>query len=58
VTTAVVVAEDAATADALATALVANPSAGLSAAWPLHAEVLLERDGRWEMTPGLEGFLA
>jgi thiamine biosynthesis lipoprotein len=57
VTTAVVVADDAVTADGLATAIVASPADGLSAASALRAEVLLERDGRWQMTPGLERFL-
>lgn len=58
VTNAVVVARDTATADALATALIADPPRALRALEALHAEALLERAGRWEMTPGMEGTLA
>ena len=54
---AAVIAADTATADALATAVIASPSA-LGAATALGAEVLLERNGAWEMTPGVEGWLA
>ena len=57
VTNAAVIAADTATADALATAVIASPSA-LGAATALGAEVLLERNGAWEMTPGVEGWLA
>lgn len=57
VTNAVVVAPDTTTADALATALIANPASALRALDALHAEALFERDGRWEMTPGMESFL-
>ena len=56
ITNAVVVASDTTTADALATAVVASVPA-LHAARALGAEVLFERDGVWEMTPGLEGWL-
>ena len=56
ITNAVVVASDTTTADALATAVVASVPA-LGAARALGAEVLFERDGAWEMTPGLEGWL-
>lgn len=56
ITSAVVVASDATTADAFATAVVAS-RASLGAARALAAEVLFERDGAWEMTPGLEGWL-
>lgn len=57
VTNAIVVAWDASTADALATALIAASSV-LSVAPELNAEVLLQRHGAWEMTPGMEGWLA
>lgn len=57
VTSAAVVAPDAATADALATALIANPSRALAALPKLQAEALFERNGTWEMTPGMGAFL-
>lgn len=56
ITNVVVVAPDTTTADAFATAVVASVPA-LGAARTLGAEVLFERDGAWEMTPGLEGWL-
>lgn len=57
VTSAVAVAADAATADAMATAVIASAPA-LVAAPLLGAEVLMERGGVWEMTSGMEGWLA
>ena len=57
VTSVAVIAADTATADALATAVIASPAA-LGAAGPLGAEVLLQRNGAWEMTPGMESWLA
>lgn len=56
VTNVVTVGFDAATADALATALIASPDA-LGAALALGVEVMLERNGTWEMTPGINGLL-
>lgn len=54
VTTAVVVAPDAATADALATAVIVDAPRGLRAAAASGAELLLQHDGgAWEMSPGL-----
>lgn len=58
VTTAVVVAEDAATADMLATALIASPARGLAAVRAVDGEAMVEHDGRWEMTPGMGRWLA
>lgn len=58
VTTAVVVAEGAATADMLATAVIAAPSRGLAAVRAVEGEAMVEHDGRWEMTPGMERWLA
>ncbi|MGE3961976.1 MAG: FAD:protein FMN transferase [Dehalococcoidia bacterium] len=57
ITNAVVVAPDAATADALATAVIASPSI-VSVAPSLGAETFVEREGTWEMTPGMGGWLA
>lgn len=57
VTNAAVVAPDATTADALATAVIAAP-ATLRVAGALGAEVLLQRNGAWELTPGMRGWLA
>jgi thiamine biosynthesis lipoprotein len=54
VTTAAVVARDAATADALATAVVADEAKGLRAVAASGGEALLQRtSGAWEMTPGM-----
>ncbi|GMU41296.1 MAG: FAD:protein FMN transferase [Chloroflexota bacterium] len=58
VTTAVVVAEDAATADMLATAVIASPARGLAAVHAVDGEAMVEHDGRWEMTPGMGRWLA
>ncbi|MEZ4503535.1 MAG: FAD:protein FMN transferase [Dehalococcoidia bacterium] len=55
--TAVVIATDAATADALATALLADLDRGLAAVVALGAEALFGLEGRWEMTPGMERWL-
>ncbi|MGE3856180.1 MAG: FAD:protein FMN transferase [Dehalococcoidia bacterium] len=54
---AVVVAVDAATADALATALIAQPARSLAALPALEAEALLLRDAGWEMTEGMRQWL-
>jgi len=56
VTNAVVIAADTATADAMATAVIASPWV-LPAATLTGVEVLLERGGAWEMTAGMEGWL-
>jgi thiamine biosynthesis lipoprotein len=55
-TDAVVVAPDAATADALATALLADVTASMPALAAVGAEALV-RQGGWWMTPGMEGWL-
>ena len=55
VTVATVVAADAATADALATALIADPAAVLAA--PPGIAALLCRDNAWVMTPAMEAVL-
>jgi thiamine biosynthesis lipoprotein ApbE len=53
-----VVASDAATADALATAVIAGRAGGLAALAPAGAEALArEAGGRWVMTPGFERWL-
>ncbi len=57
VTTAVVVADDATTADSLATAVIADPEAGLRAVVQLGGEALMDSDETWEMTPGMKGLL-
>ena len=57
VTDAVVVARDAATADALATALIAQPEAALAGLAASGAEALLRREGQWEMTEGMQRWL-
>ena len=54
---AVVIAPRAATADALATALIAAPDRGLAGLRPMAASALLLRDGRWEMTEGVDRWL-
>jgi thiamine biosynthesis lipoprotein len=55
---AAVVAADAATADALATALVAQPVRGLAAVERLGAAALLRLPGRgWWMTPRMADYL-
>lgn len=54
VTNAVVIASDATTADALATAVVADPARGLRAVVALGGGALIERDGAWSMTRGME----
>jgi len=57
-TTAAVVAADAATADALATAVVADARKGIRAVAASGGEVLLQRaSGAWEMTPGMARYL-
>lgn len=57
-TTAAVVARDAATADALATAVVADARKGMRAVAISGGEVLLQRaSGAWEMTPGMARYL-
>ena len=56
--TAVVVARDATSADALATAILADPQRGLRAVELCGAEALVEREGCWEMTPRMERYLA
>lgn len=58
VTTAVVVASDAATADALATAVIANPERGRRAVSASGGELLIRQaSGTWEMTPGMTRYL-
>ncbi len=57
VTNAVVVASDATTADALATAVVADPARGLRAVTALGGGALIEQDGAWLVTPGMERWL-
>jgi thiamine biosynthesis lipoprotein len=57
VTNAVVVASDATTADALATAVVANPAHALHAVTVLGAGALFEQDGAWLITPGMERWI-
>lgn len=55
---ATVVAPTAATADAFATAIIANARLAVPALPAARAEALLQRsDGRWEMTPGMGRFL-
>lgn len=56
--TAVVVARDATSADALATAILADPRRGLRAVSACGAEVLVERGGCWGMTPGMERYFS
>jgi FAD:protein FMN transferase len=56
-TTAVVVAEDAATADTLATALVVDLDRGLQAAAGAGAGVLVETAGGWRMSASMERWL-
>ena len=56
VTNAVVVAADATTADALATAIVADPARGLPAVVALGG-ALIEQDGTWSMTRGMERWI-
>jgi len=58
VTTATVIAGDATTADALATAIIVNPGRGLDAVAAVGGAALLERDGAWLMTPGMERWMA
>ena len=57
---AVVVARDATLADVLATTLIASPDRGLAslAAHGAEGEALVLRDGQWEMTPGMQSWLA
>ncbi|MGE3794497.1 MAG: FAD:protein FMN transferase [Dehalococcoidia bacterium] len=57
VTTAVVLARDAMTADALATAVVANATNGMRAVRASGGELLLQRAGTWEMTTGMTRYL-
>lgn len=56
VTTAVVVARDATSADALATALIAHAAAAVPGLAVFGAEALVE-EGEWWMTPGMERHL-
>ena len=59
VVTATVIAPDATTADALATALIADRDRALCALEALAAEaLLLGRDGAWTMTAGMARYLA
>jgi len=53
----VVIAPLAATADALATTLIAQPERGLAALPAFEAEALLLRNGAWEMTEGMRRWL-
>ncbi len=55
---AVVVARDAALADVLATTLIASPDRGLASLAAHGAEALVLRDGQWEMTEGMQSWLA
>lgn len=58
VTTAAVIARDAASADALATAVVADVKKGMRAVAASGGELLLRRGaGAWEMTPGMTRYL-
>lgn len=57
VTNAVIVAGDATTADALATAVVADPARGLQAVVALGGGALIEHDGMWSMTRGMERWI-
>jgi thiamine biosynthesis lipoprotein len=54
---AVVIAPLAATADALATTLIAQPEHGLAALAAFEADALLLRNGAWEMTEGMRRWL-
>jgi len=58
VTTAVVLATDTVTADILATAVIAQPVRGLAAVESCAAQAMVERHGRWEMTPGMDRWIA
>jgi len=53
----VVIAPLAATADALATTLIAQPERGLAALAGFRADALLLRNGAWEMTEGMRRWL-
>lgn len=58
VTTAAVIARDAASADALATAVVADVKKGMRAVAASGGELLVQRaSGAWEMTPGMTRYL-
>ena len=54
---AVVIAADATTADVLATTIIADPERGLTSARAMRAEALVLREGRWEMTEGMQRWL-
>jgi thiamine biosynthesis lipoprotein len=54
---AVVVARDTTTADVLATTIIADPERGLTALRAMNADALVLRDGRWEMTEGMQRWL-
>ena len=54
VANAVVIAPDATTADALATAVVADPTRALPAITAFGGGALIEQDGAWLSTPGME----
>lgn len=58
ITTATVIAADATMADALATAIIAHPTRGLAAVAAVGGAALLERDGAWLMTPGMDRWMA
>ena len=58
VTTAVVVASDAMTADALATSILADERRGMPAVAARGGQALIQRvSGAWEMTPGMSRYL-
>ena len=54
---AVVIARDATLGDILATTLIADPERGLASVAAEHAEALVLRDGRWDMTAGMQQWL-
>ena len=58
VTTAVVLATDTVTADILATAVIAQPARGLAAVNASGGKAMVELHGRWEMTPGMDRWIA
>lgn len=57
VATATVIAPDTTTADALATAVAADPARALPAVIGMGGGALLEQGGRWAMTPGMERWI-
>ncbi|MDO9445122.1 MAG: FAD:protein FMN transferase [Dehalococcoidia bacterium] len=58
VTTAVVLATDTVTADILATAVIAQPARGLAAVNGAGGKAMVEHHGCWEMTPGMDRWIA